>query len=212
MASLESISQAVITGNLAQVKEDTQAMVNAGANPLEIINQGLIAGMNVVGARFKAGDMFVPEVLMSARSMAGGIDIVKPLIAAGDMPNNGTVIIGTVKGDLHDIGKNLVAMMLESAGFEVINVGIDIAPEKFVAEVKNHANSIVAMSALLTTTMLHMKDTIELITEEGLRDKCKVIIGGAPISQDFADEIGADGFAPDAASAVDLCKKLLGVK
>ena len=212
MASLESISQAVITGNLAQVKEDTQALVNAGGNPLEIINQGLIAGMNVVGARFKAGDMFVPEVLMSARSMAGGIDIVKPLIAAGDMPNNGTVIIGTVKGDLHDIGKNLVAMMLESAGFEVINVGIDIAPEKFVEVVKQYDMSIVAMSALLTTTMLHMKDTLELLTEEGLRDKCKVIIGGAPISQDFADEIGADGFAPDAASAVDLCKKLMGLK
>ena len=174
---------------------------------LEIINNGLIAGMSVVGARFKNGDMFVPEVLMSAKSMAAGIEIVKPLIADKDMPSKGTVIIGTVKGDLHDIGKNLVGMMLESGGFKVINLGIDIAPEKFVAAVKEHTPDIVAMSALLTTTMLHMKDTIELIKEEGL--KVKAIVGGAPISQDFADEVGADGFAPDAASAVELCARLL---
>ncbi|MEL7563826.1 MAG: corrinoid protein [Dehalobacterium sp.] len=207
MANFEALSQSVISGKEAQVKEQTQAMVTAGANPLEIINNGLIAGMNVVGARFKNGEMFVPEVLMAAKSMAAGIEIVKPLIADKDMPSLGKVIIGTVKGDLHDIGKNLVAMMLESGGFKVINLGIDIAPEKFVAAVKEYQPNIVAMSALLTTTMLHMKDTIELIKEEGLKIKC--IVGGAPISQDFADEIGADGFAPDAASAVELCKKLL---
>lgn len=208
MSNFESLSQSVIAGKEAQVKEQTQAMVAAGANPLEIINQGLIAGMNVVGARFKNGEMFVPEVLMAAKSMAAGIAVVKPLIADKDMPSVGTILIGTVKGDLHDIGKNLVAMMLESGGFKVVNLGIDIAPERFVAAVKEHQPDIVAMSALLTTTMLHMKDTIELIKEEGLKVKC--IVGGAPISQDFADEISADGFAPDAASAVELCKKLLG--
>jgi len=207
MANFEALSQSVIAGKEAQVKEQTKALIDAGTDPLEIINSGLIAGMNVVGARFKNGEMFVPEVLMSAKSMAAGIELVKPLIADKDMPSKGTILIGTVKGDLHDIGKSLVAMMMESGGFKVINLGIDIAPEKFVAAVKEHNPQIVAMSALLTTTMLHMKDTIELIKEEGLKVKC--IVGGAPISQDFADEIGADGFAPDAASAVELCTRLL---
>lgn len=207
MASLETLTQSVIDGREAQVKEQTQALVAAGMNPLEIISNGLIAGMNVVGVQFKSGEMFVPEVLMSAKSMAAGIEIVKPLIADKDMPSMGKVLIGTVKGDLHDIGKNLVAMMLESGGFTVINLGIDIAPEKFVAAFKEHQPDIIAMSALLTTTMMHMKDTIELIKEEGFKVKC--IIGGAPISQEFADTIGADGYSPDAASAVDLCRKLL---
>jgi len=210
MATFESISQSVIAGKEAQVKEQVKAMIDAGTEPLEIISQGLIAGMNVVGARFKNGEMFVPEVLMAARSMSAGIELVKPLIADTDMPSKGKILLGTVKGDLHDIGKNLVGMMLESGGFTVINLGIDIAPEKFVAALKENDAQIVAMSALLTTTMLSMKDTIELLKEEGLRDKVKVIVGGAPISQDFADEIGADGFAPDAASAVELCGRLLG--
>lgn len=211
MASLESVAQAVMAGKEAQVKEDVKGLIDAGKAPLEIINDGLIGGMNVVGVRFKNGEMFVPEVLMAARSMAAGIELVKPLIADKDMPNKGTIVLGTVKGDLHDIGKNLVGMMLESGGFKVINLGIDIAADKFVEAVKEHNPQIVAMSALLTTTMLAMKDTIELLKEEGLKDQVKCIIGGAPISQDFADEIGADGFAPDAASAVELCKNLLGV-
>ncbi|MEL7563786.1 MAG: corrinoid protein [Dehalobacterium sp.] len=210
MSDYQSLSLHVIAGKEALVKDATKELVAAGNPPLEIINQGLIAGMNVVGARFKNGEMFVPEVLMAAKSMAAGIEIVRPLVADVDMPSIGRVIIGTVKGDLHDIGKNLVAMMLESSGFYVINIGIDIAPEKFVSAVKQYNPDIVAMSALLTTTMLHMKDTIELIKEEGLHGNVKVIIGGAPISQDFADEIGADGFAPDAASATELCKRLLG--
>jgi 5-methyltetrahydrofolate--homocysteine methyltransferase len=187
----------------------TQALIDEGSAPLDIINLGLIAGMNIVGSRFKNGEMFVPEVLMAAKSMSAGIEIVKPLIADKDMPSIGKVLLGTVKGDLHDIGKNLVGMMLESGGFTVINMGIDISPEQFIKAVKEHNPDILAMSALLTTTMLHMKDTIELLKEEGLHNKVKVIVGGAPISQDFADEVGADGFAPDAASAVDLCKKLL---
>ena len=146
---------------------------------------------------------------MSARAMNAGMELVKPLILAEDIPSAGKVVIGTVKGDLHDIGKNLVGMLLESAGYTTINIGVDVGPEKFLQAVKEHSPHIIAMSALLTTTMLSMKDTIELLKEEGMRDKVFVIIGGAPISQDFADEIGADGFAPDAGSATDLCKKLL---
>ncbi len=209
MFNFADLSQAVIAGQEARVKELTQAAINSGAEPLAIINEGLIAGMNVVGASFKSGQMFVPEVLMSARTMAAGMELVKPLLAGQEVPTAGKVIIGTVKGDLHDIGKNLVAMMLESGGFNVVNLGIDLAPEKFVQAVKDYQPQVVGLSALLTTTMLVMKDVIELLKEEGLRDKVKVVIGGAPISYDFASEIGADGFAPDAASAVDLCRKLL---
>jgi 5-methyltetrahydrofolate--homocysteine methyltransferase len=210
MTAFNDLSNSVISGKMDEVRRITQALIDEGKNPLEIINQGLINGMNVVGVRFKNGDMFVPEVLMAAKAMSVGLEVVKPLIADKDMPSLGKIVLGTVKGDLHDIGKNLVGMMLESGGFTVVNLGIDVAPEHFVKAIIEHNPDIVAMSALLTTTMLHMKDTIELIKEEGLKNKVKVIIGGAPISQDFADEIGADGFAPDAASAVDLCKKLLG--
>ena len=207
--NFEDLSQGVIAGQQDRVKQLTQQAIDTGTDPVEIINQGLIPGMNVVGARFKAGQMFVPEVLMSARAMNGGMDLVKPLIIGQEIPSAGKVVIGTVKGDLHDIGKNLVGMMLESAGFTAINLGVDSGPEKFLQAIKEHRPGVVGMSALLTTTMLSMKDTIEVLKEEGLRDKVKVIVGGAPISQDFADEIGADGFAPDAASATDLCKKLL---
>jgi 5-methyltetrahydrofolate--homocysteine methyltransferase len=209
MVDFESLSQSVISGKETQVREQTKAMLDDGVNPLEIVNQGLIAGMNIVGPRFKNGDMFVPEVLMAAKAMATGIEIVKSLIADTDMPSLGKVMIGTVKGDLHDIGKNLVAMMLESGGFRVINLGVDIPADIFIAKIKEHNPDIVAMSALLTTTMLNMKETIALIKEESLSVKC--IVGGAPISQEFADEIGAAGYAPDAASAVELCKNLLSV-
>lgn len=207
MANFEALSQSVVSGEEEQVKIQTKMLIDSGANPLDIINNGLVAGMNIVGPLFKSGEMFVPEVLMSAKSMAAGIDMVKPLIADKDMPSKGTVIIGTVKGDLHDIGKNLVSIMLESSGFKVINLGIDIAPEKFVAAAKEHDPQIVAMSALLTTTMPLMKDTIEFFKEEGLKVKC--VIGGAPVSQDYADKIGADGYAPDAGSAVELCAKMM---
>lgn len=207
MANLEGLAQNVISAKEAQVIEQVKAMVDEGVSPLDIINKGLIVGMNVVGVRFKNGEMYVPEVLMSAKCMTAGVEIVKPLIADTDMPCKGKILLGTVKGDLHDLGKNLVGIMLESGGFEVINLGIDIAPERFVEAIKEHKVDIVAMSALLTTTMLFMKDTIELVKEEGLKIKC--IVGGAPVSQEFADSIGADGFAPDAASAVELCSKLL---
>lgn len=209
MAVYEDLSNSVICGNIAKVTELTKKAVDDGVAATDIINQGLITGMSVVGARFKAGEMFVPEVLMAARAMNAGLDIVKPLITEGDIPSVGKVIIGTVKGDLHDIGKNLVGMMMESGGFNVVNLGVDIAPEKFAGAVKEHKPQVVALSALLTTTMLAMKDTIEVLKEEGLRNSVKVIIGGAPVTQQFANEIGADGYAPDAASATDLAKKLL---
>lgn len=209
MANFEELTKSVISGNLKKVQKQTQALIDEGVSPLDIINQGLIAGMGVVGARFKNGEMFVPEVLVAARSMGAGVDICKPLLGDLEMPSAGKVLLGTVKGDLHDIGKNLVGMMLESRGYTVINAGIDVPPEKFIEAIKEQKPDVLAMSALLTTTMLHMKDTIELMKEEGIRDQVKVIIGGAPISQDFADEISADGFAPDAASAVDLCNRLL---
>ena len=207
MATLESVAQGVITGNLGQVKGEVQALIDAGTAPLDIINKGLIEGMNVVGPRFKAGEMFVPEVLMAAKAMGAGVELVKPLLGGDDMPSLGKVVLGTVKGDLHDIGKNLVGMMLESTGFTVINVGIDVAPEDFLKAAKDSNADIVAMSALLTTTMLAMTETIDLFKENGVN--CKMIVGGAPVSQEFADEIGADGTAADAAAACDLCKELL---
>lgn len=212
MATLNDIVKSVINGEIDQVGDQVKALIASGTDPLEIINQGLIAGMNAVGARFKAGDMYVPEVLMSARSMSAGLELVKPLIADKDINSQGKVIIGTVRGDLHDIGKNLVAMMMRSSGLEVVDLGIDVAPEKFIEAVREHSPDIVGMSALLTTTMTAMKDTIELLEEEGLRAKVKVIIGGAPVSQEFANYVGADAYAPDAATATDQCKELIGAK
>jgi len=205
----EALSDCVIEGDDERAGKLTQKAIDAGADPVEIITQGLTGGMSVVGARFKTGEMFVPEVLASARAMSVGMELVKPLILAGDMPSAGKVVIGTVKGDLHDIGKNLVAMLLESAGFTVINVGTDIEPAAFVQAVKDSEADLLGLSALLTTTMLSMKATIDALAEAGLRDKVKVIVGGAPVTQDFADEIGADGFAYDGGAAIDLCKSLI---
>ena len=210
MANFEAMSNAVIAGQQDKVKELTQQAVDEKMDPNSIINDGLIPGMSVVGKRFKNGEMFVPEVLMSARAMNGGMELVKPLLAEGQVTTKANVILGTVKGDLHDIGKNLVGMLMESASFNIIDLGVDAGPEKFVAAVKENDGKVIAMSALLTTTMLSMKDTIELLKEEGLRDQVKVIVGGAPVSQDFSDEIEADGFAPDAASAAELVEKLIG--
>ena len=210
MATIEDLAKAVFDGDSKKSKKISQKLVDEGAAPLDVINQGLMGGMTEVGVQFKAGTMFVPDVMAAAEAMAAGVAIVKPLIAHEDMQSLGTVYMCTVKADLHDIGKNLVIMMLEGAGFEVINGGVDVAPEKIVEDVKELHPDIIGMSALLTTTMLHMKDTIELLKEEGLRDQVKVIIGGAPVSQDFADEIAADGYSPDAVSAADLAKSLVG--
>jgi 5-methyltetrahydrofolate--homocysteine methyltransferase len=207
--SFEIIAECVIAGNEPGAVEGVQGLIDGGTDPLSIINDGLMAGMIVVGERFKAGDMFVPEVLMAARAMNSGIALVKPLINEEDMPNAGTVIIGTVKGDLHDIGKNLVSMMMESAGFNVINIGVDATAEKFVEAVKENNAKIVAMSAMLTTTMVYMKKVIEALEEAGIRDQVKVMIGGAPVTTKYAGEIGADLYTVDASSAADEGKTLV---
>jgi len=208
VADFETLAGAIIECNAAKAAELTQQMVDEGAKPSEIINKGLIGGMNVVGDRFKKGDMYVPEVMMAAKAMHAGMNIVKPLLLEGESSSTGKVVIGTVAGDLHDIGKNLVGMMMESGGMEVVDLGVDVPADKIAAAVKEHKPQVLGLSALLTTTMLAMKDAIEVLKEEGLRDSVKVIVGGAPVTQDFADEIGADGWAPDAASAKDLAQKL----
>jgi 5-methyltetrahydrofolate--homocysteine methyltransferase len=210
MADLQALAEALIRGDRDTVRTQTQQAVDEGVTPKQILDEGLVAGMNVVGARFKANEFYVPEVLIAARAMHAGMDILKPLLAASDVQPAGVVAIGTVKGDLHDIGKNLVAMMLEGAGFEIRDLGVDVAPEKFVEEIQSGAG-VVALSALLTTTMPSMADVINAAKEAGVRDQAKVMIGGAPVTQNYADEIGADGYAPDAASAVDKARELLGV-
>ena len=210
MADLQALAEALIRGDRDTVGKLTQQAVDEGVSPKQILDDGLVAGMNVVGAKFKANEFYVPEVLIAARAMHAGMDILKPLLAESDVQPAGVVAIGTVKGDLHDIGKNLVSMMLEGAGFEIRDLGVDVAPEKFVEEIQNGAG-VVALSALLTTTMPSMADVINAAKEAGVRDKAKVMIGGAPVTQNYADEIGADGYAPDAASAVDKARELLGV-
>lgn len=210
MADFRAIADALKAGNAPKVKELVEAAVAEGVDPADIVNNGLIVGMSEIGELFKRNEVYVPEVLIAARAMHAGMNVVKPLLAEKGNITIGKVVIGTVKGDLHDIGKNLVAMMLEGAGFEVIDLGIDVSPEKFIDAVKNTGAQILGMSALLTTTMPSMRDTIEAIKAAGLRDSVKIMIGGAPVTQNFADEIGADGYAPDAASAADLAKQLIG--
>jgi 5-methyltetrahydrofolate--homocysteine methyltransferase len=206
----------MILGELSEGEADkiellTQEALRQGVSPEIILKEGLIAGMNMIGERFKQGELFVPEVLLAARAMQAGMNILKlRLIQTGVKPA-GRIIIGTVKGDLHDIGKNLVAMMLEGAGFEIIDLGIDTAPERFIQEVKDKKPQIVALSALLTTTLPMMKATIELLKAEGLEGTVKVLVGGAPLSQRYADEIGADGYAPDAVSAVAKARELISL-
>ncbi len=175
----------------------------------DILNQGLIAGMDIVGEKMENGDMFIPEVLMAAQAMGSCVAILKSLLGEDESATGATVVIGTVKGDLHDIGKNLVGMMMESAGMEVHNLGVDITPEDFVAQIKKKNAQIVCLSALLTTTMPMMKQTVDAIVESGLRDQVKILIGGAPVTQAFADEIGVDGFAADAGSASKLAKTIV---
>ena len=179
-----------------------------GTPAADILNNGLIAGMDIVGEKMENEDMFIPEVLMAAQAMSKCVEILKPLLGEGNSASKGSVIIGTVKGDLHDIGKNLVAMMMESAGLTVHNLGSDIAPEDFVTQIKEKNATILCLSALLTTTMPMMKQTVDAIVESGLRDQVKIMVGGAPVTQTFADEIGADGFAADAGSASKLAKSL----
>jgi len=207
MADLSALAENLINGKANDVKELTQKALDEGVAPGDILNGGLIKGMNVVGVKFKNNEFYVPEVLIAARAMHAGMDILKPMLAKSGVKPIGRVALGTVKGDLHDIGKNLVAMMLEGAGFEIIDLGIDVTPEKF-AEAAGDAD-IIAMSALLTTTMTAMKTTIDALEEAGVKDKVKTMIGGAPVTQNYADEIGADGYARDAASAADKARELM---
>ena len=203
---LEQMADALYAGEEEEVVALVQKALAEGMAPNTILQDGLIAGMDVVGQDFKAGDLFVPEVLVAARAMHAGMNVLRPLLTKSEASGAGVFVIGTVKGDQHDIGKNLVKMMLEGAGFEVVDLGTDVAPEAFVAAVREHQPQVIGMSALLTTTMVNMQATIDALTEAGLRDQIKVLIGGAPVTADFAQKIGADAFAPDAASAVDAAR------
>ena len=212
MANFAELSKAIIEGDISKVTERTQRAVAEGASPREIIDKGLTPGMDVVGKHFKEGDMFIPEVLLSARAMHAGLTILKPLLAASDSPTIGRVVLGTIQGDIHDLGKSLVSTMLEGAGFEVTDLGVDVPQQRFAEVAVAKKANLVGMSALLTTTMVNMKGVIQRLEEAGVRRQVKVIIGGAPVTQDFANRIGADGYAPDAARAVDLVRRLLGIQ
>ncbi len=205
---LQKIATKLYEGEDRDVAELVQQALDQGKSPQEVLAGGLIAGMDHVGKDFKAGDLFVPEVLIAARAMHAGMNVLRPLLAEGDAPNAGKYIIGTIKGDLHDIGKNLVKMMMEGAGFQMIDLGTDVTPEAFVAAVREHQPKLLGMSALLTTTMVNMKAVIAALDEAGLRGSVKIMIGGAPVTANFAKEIGADAYAPDAASAVDIARSL----
>jgi 5-methyltetrahydrofolate--homocysteine methyltransferase len=209
MADYEALKQAVISGKVAQVKELTQKALEAGTNPQEVLDQGLIPAMDIVGSKFSCHEFYIPEMLIAARAMQAGIALLKPGLAAQGGKPRGKVVIGTVKGDLHDIGKNLVALMLQGSGFEVMDLGADVKPERFVEAVKTGQPHFVMMSALLTTTMLSMKDTIEQLKAAGIRNQVKVAVGGAPVTQRFCEEIGADFYASNATGAVTKAKELL---
>ena len=206
---IQVVYEAVLKGAMADTSGLVQDAIDAGLEADVILKEGLIGAMSVIGQKFEAGEVYVPEMLISAKSMKFGLELLRPHLVAADVQPVGKVIIGTVQGDLHDIGKNLVGMMMEGAGFEVIDMGVDVKPEEMIAAVNEHKPDIVAMSALLTTTMGNMKTAISMITEAGLRDTVKVMIGGAPVTQDYTDEIGADGFGIDASQAASLAKKLV---
>lgn len=208
MVDLKKIAESLIQGNASRIRELVQEAIDDGQDTGMILQEGLIAGMNVIGDRFKMNEIYIPEVLIAARAMKEGMVLLRPLIASEAIKNEGAIVLGTVKGDLHDIGKNLVGMMLEGAGFDVIDLGIDVDPEKFIEATKENNASIIGLSCLLTTTMAAMEDAILSINNSRLNAKVKIMIGGAPITQKYADEIGADGYAPDAARAVDLARQL----
>jgi 5-methyltetrahydrofolate--homocysteine methyltransferase len=209
VADLDGLYEGVVSGNAKKVKDLTDAALAEGVAPDKVLTDALIPAMTEVGRRMKEGEYYVPEVLISARAMYGALAVLRPKLAETGAKPTGVVAAGTVKGDLHDIGKNLVCMMLEGAGYQIVDLGTDVAPAKFVEAIQQKGVNLVALSALLTTTMPSMKSTIEAIKEAGLRDKVKIMIGGAPVTQRYSDEIGADGYAPDAASAVDVAKAII---
>jgi len=207
--TLQKIFDSIVEGDQQAVTENVQAALNDGTPPGIILNQAMIAAMREVGSRFEQGDFYVPEMLISARAMQKGLAILKPVLKQAEIKATGKIVIGTVKGDLHDIGKNLVGMMLEGAGFEVVDLGTDITPDEFVEAVQEHEPDLVGLSALLTTTMPNMKTTIEALEVAGLRAKVKVVVGGAPVTEQYARQIGADGYSADASRAVTLANMLV---
>jgi corrinoid protein of di/trimethylamine methyltransferase len=209
MSKIIELQNAVETGKKKLIRGLIEEALAEGHQAIDILNQGMIDAMSIVGGKFKTGEIFVPEMLVAARAMKEGVEVLKPLLSSGQASSSGIFIIGTVEGDLHDIGKNLVAMMIESAGFQVIDLGVDVAPEMFVEAIKANPDChLVGLSALLTTTMPSLNKTIDAINQAGLRDQVKILVGGAPISQEIANEVGADAFAADAASAASIAKEL----
>ncbi len=211
MVDQEKYFQALSKGSMDEVKDLTQKALKAGDSADKILKEGLIKAMDRIGVLFKNNEIYIPEVLIAARAMHAGLAVLKPILAKSNAPAAAKIVIGTVKGDLHDIGKNLVGMMLEGAGFEVVDMGIDVPAEKFVQAAKEHKANAIGMSALLTTTMLQMKSTVEALQAAGLKGKVKTMVGGAPVTDEFAKQIGADGYSPDAASAVNKLKELLKI-
>ncbi|MFC1502333.1 corrinoid protein [bacterium] len=207
----KEISEKLEAGDATGVGDLTKKALDQNIAPDIILNQALVPGMDQVGVKFKNNEVFIPEVLIAARAMKAGMELIKPLLAASNIQSRGKVIIGTVKGDLHDIGKNIVSMLLEGAGFEVVNMGADVGVEQIIELINKESPDILGLSALLTTTMVYMQEVIEALNKANIRDKVKVIIGGAPITQAYADEIHADGYAPDAATSVDLVRNLLNI-
>lgn len=205
---VQKIADSLYRGQIDAVAELVQEAIDAGMAPDEVLNDALLFGMDKVGRDFKEGVLFVPEVMFAARSMQAGMAVLRPLLADSDVASSGKCVLGTVKGDLHDIGKNLVTMMLEGGGFEAIDLGIDLDPATFVDAVREHQPDLVGMSALLTTTMTQMQSTIEALEQAGLRDSVRIMVGGAPVTASFAEQIGADAYAPDAATAVELAREL----
>lgn len=210
MQDFKALYDAILSGDAKQAREVTEKALSDGVEPLKLVHEYMVPAMDEVGRRFECNEYFVPELLISARAMKSALELIRPILVARGAEPVGRVVIGTVKGDLHDIGKNLVAAMLEGGGFEVVDLGVNVSPEQFVAAVKGSQANIVAMSALLTTTMPSMKTTIEALRQAGVRERVKVIVGGAPITQKYAEEIGADGYSDNAPSAVSLAKKQLG--
>jgi len=207
--SFNNLAEGVLAGNAGVVESEVKNALSEGLEASHVLEKGLIAGMITVGERFRAGDMFLPEVLMSAKAMHKGLEIVRPLLAQSGQSLQRKVVMGTVEGDIHDIGKKIVGTLIEGNGFNVIDLGVDLRPEVFVQAVEEHRPDVLGMSAMLTTTMTNMKKVIDLLKENGLREKVKVVVGGAPVNEEFAESIGADGYAPDAGVAAELVRKLV---
>lgn len=212
MATYEELETSVIAGQKEKARELAGALLAGGKDPRDIISEGLMRGITIVGQRFKVGDMFIPEVLASAHALKGAMELLKPAIVGENVSDMylGKIVVGTVQGDIHNIGKSIVSMILESGGFAIVDIGVDVPVDKFVKVVEQERPDILGVSAMLTTTMGKMKDVVEAIKSRGLRDKVRIMIGGAPVTQSFADSIGADGYAPDAMSALDKAKQLVG--